>query len=77
MTAHPLPAVQNVGEQVSDHMDAILRLFKPGAKITVLVRQPHDAEHKQGFVLTNDSLDDAILALEARKNPSNTLTGEV
>lgn len=68
-------AVQNVGDEMADHLDAILRLFKPGAKITVVVRRPDAPDHSQDFIQTNDTLDDAIAALERRKNPIGTLEG--
>ncbi len=78
MAAHPSSAVQDVSEQVADHMDAILKFFKPGAKITVLVRRPEHADGKQDFVLSNDTIPDAIKALQQRVDPAvQTVRGEV
>lgn len=76
MAAHPNAKVQNVSEIVADHMDEILACFKPGAKITVLVRRPEKPDGSQDFVLTNDTIDDAIAALQTRKT-APTVEGNV
>lgn len=77
MPAHPSPRVQEVSEVIAGHMDAILALFKPGKKITVLVRDPETPDHSRDFCLMNDSPDDAIKALERRKLNEGTLRGDV
>lgn len=59
--------LQHVVDQVSDHMSAILGHFKGGAKITVLVRSPEATDGSRDFVLTNDTLDQAIAALQQRR----------
>lgn len=76
MADHPSAMVQEVSEHVADHMDAILKFFKPGAKITVLVRRPEAPDGRQDFVLSNDTIDAAIAALEQRKTQP-TITGQV
>lgn len=38
--------LQEVQEAVADHMEKIQGMFKAGARITVLVRQPNDPEGK-------------------------------
>lgn len=58
-------ALEDVSIEVSGHMDSILECFKPGAKITVLVRQPGFPD--QDFMLTSDSPDEAIALIERRK----------
>lgn len=73
---HLSPVVQSAGEKVADHMDAIAALFKPGAKITVLVRAPGFPDGSRDFVQTNDTLDEAIAALTLRKT-APTLKGDV
>jgi len=70
------PRVQDVGEQIGDHMDAILALFKPGRKITVLVRSPDAADHAGDLLLTNDDLGQVLAAVKRRQNPAGTLEGE-
>ena len=50
---------------VADKMDEILSCFKPGRKITVLVRTPD--EPTQDFLMTSDDPDQVIAALERRK----------
>jgi hypothetical protein len=59
-----------VQEEMSNHMDAIVRLFKPGAKITVVVRNPGygDAD----VVIGSDDLDQAVQAIERMKKRAPT-----
>lgn len=76
MASHPIPRVQNVSETVADHMDEILRLFKPGAKITILIRNTQVSDGSRDFVQTNDLIDEAIAALLQRKH-GPSLVGEV
>ena len=59
--------VECAAATVADHMDQILKVFKPGSKITVIVRQPDDPEGLMDFCLSNDSLDEAIALLQRRK----------
>jgi hypothetical protein len=56
--------------EMSNHMDAMLRLFKAGAKITVVVRNPgfEDAD----VVIGSDDLDEAIAAIERMKKREPT-----
>ncbi len=61
-------AVQRVAEIVQDHLDAILAQFKPGMKITVIVRHPDNEE--KDFMMGNDTLDGAIQVLERCKERS-------
>lgn len=67
---NPSQKLVAVQEQMSNHMDAILRLFKPGAKITVVVRNPGygDAD----VVIGSDDLDEAIRAIERMKKRQPT-----
>lgn len=51
--------------EASRHMEAIQGLFNKGAKITLLVRTPGYDE--RDFCLTDDSLDEAIAALQRRR----------
>lgn len=51
-------------ETVSEHMDAILGCFKPGCKITVLVRTPGYPD--RDFMLTSDDPKEAIALIERR-----------
>ena len=61
----PSQALINVQQRMSDHMDGILRLFKSGAKITVIVRNPEHGD--ADVILGNDDLDDAIAAINHLK----------
>jgi hypothetical protein len=58
--------LQIVVEEVSDYMDHILKLFKPGAKITVCVRNPQ-VPGDTDFILTNDDLTEARAALQRQQ----------
>ena len=62
MSARKLADVQ---ERVSIHMDNILALFKPGAKVTVLVRRPDLPE--QDFMMTSDTLPEIVAMIERSK----------
>jgi hypothetical protein len=75
MAAHPNAAVQDVSEQVADHMSAILAFFKSGARITVLVRTP--GMPTADFVLTSDDLPEAIAALTRRHEGGDTVRGDI
>lgn len=52
-------------EEISGHMDRILSVFKPGARITVIVRTPDNNEGD--LLLTNDSLTEAVAVIERSK----------
>lgn len=54
-----------VKEEVATRMDEILGMFKPGAKISVLVRTPGNPD--ADFMMTNDALEEAMALLERRK----------
>jgi hypothetical protein len=54
-----------VREIISGHTDAILREFKPGAKITVLARIPGNDD--ADMLLTNDDLEQVAAAIERSK----------
>ncbi|MGN6270908.1 MAG: hypothetical protein ACTHM0_13570 [Sphingomonas sp.] len=54
-------------QAIAKHLDGIAGLFKPGAKITLLVRNDVGADKDADFVMTSDTLDAAIAALEIRK----------
>ncbi len=78
MAEHPSPTIQAVAEIVADHMVEILKYFKLGAKITVLVRHPDTPDGRRDFVLSDDDLTLAALALQQRLDPANpTIRGEV
>jgi predicted regulator of Ras-like GTPase activity (Roadblock/LC7/MglB family) len=58
--------LQRVAEDVQEHMDAILANFKPGVKITVLVRAPGLPD--RDFCMTNDDMDEVIAMATRRKD---------
>jgi len=59
--------LEQVREEISDHLDAVKRLFKPGVRVTILVRTPDFPDGSRDLVLTDDDLDAALSALSRRK----------
>lgn len=51
---------------VAGHMEKIVACFKPGVKITVLVRTPAFPGGERDFLMTDDDLGEAIKAIEIR-----------
>lgn len=60
-----MSALEEVQQVVSDHMDSIVRCFKPGVKITVLVRTP--GFPGRDFMMTSDDHSELIAMIERRK----------
>lgn len=46
--------IEQVQDEVAGHMDKIKAMFKPGHKITVLVRAPNDPEGRMDFMMGDD-----------------------
>jgi hypothetical protein len=70
LSSTPKPEVRRVAEQMAGHLEAVSRLFKPGVKLTLMVRNPQDPE-RNAFLTDEDDPDalcDAIRQLFA--NPS-------
>lgn len=59
-------ALEITRDEVAQHMDKILKKFKRGAKITVLVRSPQ-IPGDTDFILTNDDLTEARAALQRQQ----------
>lgn len=57
--------LEQVQQTVAGHMDEILRLFKSGAKITVLVRAPGFPD--RDFMMTDDDLTEIIAMVQRRQ----------
>ena len=51
--------------ECQDAMDRIIKHFKPGRKITVVVRSPDNPT--QDFVMTNDTMEGAAEVIERRR----------
>lgn len=65
----PSKQLANLYEEMSDHIYAILRCFKTGAKITIVVRNPG-----YDVVLGNDDLNASIEAIVKVKDSTPTCT---
>jgi hypothetical protein len=63
MTESPL--LQHASQRIAGLMDEIVACFKPGVKITVLVRTPDHPN--RDFCMTDDNMDEAIAMLHRRK----------
>lgn len=61
--------LEEVQDEVAVHMDDIVKMFKPGAKVTVLVRFPGFPE--RDFLMTSDDTDGIIEAV-ARRQQADT-----
>ena len=59
------PALVNLHPSISTYLNKIVALFKPGAKITLIVRNPDVPDGD--VILGNDNLDDAIAAINNLK----------
>jgi hypothetical protein len=57
----------DVSEKISDHMFAIQTLFKPGMKITLLIRAPDHPDGSRDLLMTDDLIDEAVAAMLRRK----------
>lgn len=51
-------------EQASEKLAQIATLFKPHMKATLLIRSPAFPDGTRDFMLTNDTIPDAIASLE-------------
>lgn len=60
-----MDALQQTAAIISEHMDAIVACFKPGVKITVLVRVPEHPD--RDFLMTDDDIDEVIAMAQRRK----------
>jgi len=61
--------LEKTQDEVGALMNEILTFFKPGAKITVLVRRPEHEDGSQDFLMTSDDIPKAIAALKLRMKP--------
>ena len=59
--------LSEVQQIASAKLEEIAECFKPGAKLTLLVRTPGNDD--ADFLLTNDDLSEAIKALQRRTKP--------
>lgn len=62
MNSHAVTLVRN---RCSEYLEQIESLFRSGAKVTLIVRQPSDPE--QDFMLSSDTLDGAMEVLQRSK----------
>lgn len=56
-----------VARRIEAHLNAIAAEFKPGAKLTLLVRNDVGEGRDGDAVFTNDTLPEAIAALQRRR----------
>lgn len=58
--------LEEAQEEVGDHLDKIKSYFKPGVKITILVRTEGDSEGRRDFMMGDDSPQEAINMIARR-----------
>lgn len=58
-------ALARARDEIAGHMDEILQIFKPGAKITVIVRR--EGAPDQDFLMTGDDLDKVVALIRRRQ----------
>jgi hypothetical protein len=68
------PITANAAGEISEHLDAIKSLFKPGAKVTLLVRTPSHRDGSRDLLMTDDIIDEAIGAMLRRKHEGPDFT---
>lgn len=66
---NPRDDVQRVGQQMGFYMEEIAKLFKPGVKLTLLVRNPGHPE-RNAFLSDEDNIDEAVEAIKQLKKPT-------
>ncbi len=66
--------IENLQRHLTAELAIIARLFKPGAKITLVVRHPF-IEGDTGVVTTNDDLDEVIKELRLRQADERKAAG--
>jgi hypothetical protein len=71
MSAALSPKMERVRAHIAMHLDGMLEAFKPGVKITVLVRTPGLPD--RDFVMTDDTTDEAIDMLRRRAEADLTI----
>jgi hypothetical protein len=64
--------VRRCGQQMAFHMEEIAKLFKPGVKLTLLVRNPGHPE-RNAFLSDEDNIDEAVEAIKQLKNPTGAI----
>lgn len=52
--------LSKVQEVIAEHLDDIKTLFKPGAKITLLVRAANNPEGRKDFMMGDDEPQEAM-----------------
>ena len=58
--------LEETGEEVSNHLDKIKSYFKPGVKITILVRTEGDPEGRRDFMMGDDDPQEAMNMIARR-----------
>lgn len=58
--------LEETQEEVSDHLDKIKSYFKPGVKITILVRTEADPEGRRDFMMGDDDPQEAMNMIARR-----------
>lgn len=60
--------LEAVRDRLSDLLDDVKTYFKPGVKVTLVVRTPTHADGSRDLILTDDILNEAVGAILRRKH---------
>lgn len=66
-TPEAIRAAQYLHVQLNKDLERIAKRFKPGAKITLVVRHPDRPDGSSNVVLSDDDLDETIAELQRAK----------
>lgn len=58
--------LEETQEEVADHLDKIKSYFKPGVKVTILVRTINDDEGRRDFMMGDDDPQEAMNMIARR-----------
>jgi hypothetical protein len=58
--------LEETQDEVSDYLDQIKRFFKPGVKVTILVRTEGDPEGRRDFMMGDDDPQEAMNMIARR-----------
>jgi hypothetical protein len=58
--------LEQTQEEVAEHLDKIRSYFKPGVKVTILVRSTNDPEGRRDFMMGDDDPQEAMNMIARR-----------
>lgn len=68
-----MASLEDTRDIIAEHLEGIKTLFKPGIKVTLLVRTETHPDGSRDLVMTDDDLETAIAALRIRQEAEMAL----